>query len=290
MKILIIQEKGRHKANEKFRESLCIKRGLISQGIEAEVWGLNYDTFKIPFNDISKDYDVLFIIENYLTDWLPITEIANSDKLKIFWSIDSHCILSQHIQLCKTLKIDVLLNSTETYLKDFNVNEKYWFPNAYPDELIFPKQEITKSIDIGFCGNINNRGEWINHLDKYKIKKDVFVIGEDMVDCINSYKIHFNRNISNDINYRTFETLGCGTFLLTNYTPNLEKLFVIGEELITYQNKDDLDVKVNFYLNTPHEVYRIAQNGLKRVLKDHTYKERCKQLLEIINKHLTFNQ
>ena len=34
-----------------------------------------------------------------------------------------------------------------------------------------------------------------------------------MVDAINSYYIHFNRNIGDDINYRTFETTGCKTLL-----------------------------------------------------------------------------
>ena len=45
-----------------------------------------------------------------------------------------------------------------------------------------------------------------------------------MVKAINSYKIHFNRNHSKDINYRTFETLGCQTVLVTNNTDRLKDL------------------------------------------------------------------
>lgn len=72
-----------------------------------------------------------------------------------------------------------------------------------------------------------------------------------MVNVINSFKIHFNRNMVYDINYRTFETLGCKIFLLTNYTENLEKLFNIGEHLVTYTSKQDLLQKVNYYLGNP---------------------------------------
>jgi hypothetical protein len=121
MKIVIIQEAGRHEKNKNFRESLNLNRSLNKiDNVESKVWGLNYDEFSIPFNEIEKWCDVIFLIENYTSDWLPITEIQNSKKLKIFWSIDSHCVLQQHQQLCKLLNIDILLNSTEGYIPNFS--------------------------------------------------------------------------------------------------------------------------------------------------------------------------
>ena len=206
--------------------------------------------------------------------------ISNSKKLKIFWSIDSHCVLEQHKQLCRLLNIDILLNSTESYLPNFDglVKKSYWFPNSYPDDLIFSK-DIEKTIDVGFCGN--DRPE-IHYLDKFKIRKDLFVIGDDMVNAINSYKIHFNKNIADDINYRTFETTGCGTFLITNYTPGLEKLFDIGKEIVVYNDLNDLDNKVKYYLENEEEREKIANAGYERSKKDHTYFERAKMLIDII--------
>lgn len=287
MKIVIIQEAGRHDKNKNFRESLNLHRSLSKiEGVESKVWGLNYLDFEKSFSDIEDWCDVLFIIENYTSEWLPVKEISESKKLKIFWSIDSHCVLSQHQQLCKLLKIDILLNSTESYIPMFDglVNKSYWFPNSYPDDLIYPTN-IDKTIDIGFCGNIINRGHLIDHLDKYNIKKDIFIIGNDMVNSINSYKIHFNCNISNDINYRTFETTGCGTFLLTNYTPGLEKLFDIGKEIVVYESIEDMDNKVKYYLDNPEERNKIANAGHERAKKDHTYFERAKKLINIINEN-----
>lgn len=287
MKIVIIQEAGRHDKNKNFRESLNLHRSLSKiEGVESKVWGLNYPDFEKSFSDIEEWCDVLFIIENYTSEWLPSKEISESKKLKIFWSIDSHCILHQHQELCKLLKIDILLNSTESYIPMFEglVNKSYWFPNSYPDDLIY-STNIDKTIDIGFCGNLINRGHLINHLDKYNIKKDIFVIGDDMVNSINSYKIHFNCNISNDINYRTFETTGCGTFLLTNYTPGLEKLFEIGKEIVVYDSVEDLDNKTKYYLDNPEERNKIAKAGHERAKKDHTYYERAKKLIDIINEN-----
>ena len=287
MNIVIIQEAGRHDKNKNFREALNLHRSLSKiDGVESKVWGLNYPDFNIPFSEIEKWADVIFVIENYTSGWLPISEISNSSKLKIFWSIDSHCVLSQHQSLCSILKIDILLNSTEGYIKNYNglVDKSYWFANSYPDDLIYPL-DIEKNIDIGFCGNILNRGHVIDSLDKYGIKKDIFVIGCDMVNTINSYKIHLNCNISNDINYRTFETCGCGTMLLTNYTPGLEKLFDIGKEIVVYESIEDLDNKVKYYLENEDERNMIAETGYQRAKKDHTYFERAKKLIDIINEN-----
>jgi hypothetical protein len=287
MKIVIIQEAGRHEKNKDFREALNLHRSLQKiDRVESKVWGLNYPEFNTKFSDIEKWADVIFIIENYTSEWLPIDEISKSKKLKIFWSIDSHCVLNQHQYLCKLLNIDILLNSTEYYLESFKglVKKSYWFPNCYPDDLMSP-DDTEKIHNIGFCGNVLNRGQLIDYLDKYSIKKDIFVIGQDMVDVIKSYKIHFNCNISNDINYRTFETTGCGTFLLTNYTNGLENLFEIGKEIEVYKSFGELDEKVEYYLKNDEERIKIQNLGYERAKKDHTYFERAKKLIDIINEN-----
>jgi len=107
-----------------------------------------------------------------------------------------------------------------------------------------------------------------------------------MVKSINSYKIHFNKNIRDDINYRTFETCGCKTFLLTNYSPNLEKLFKIGEEIVVYNNLSEIDSIIKYYLENENERVKIENAGYTRVKKDHTYFERSKFLIEIIKKYI----
>ena len=90
--------------NKNFRESLNLHRSLCKiEGVESKVWGLNYPDFEKSFSDIEEWCDVLFIIENYTSEWLPSKEISESKKLKIFWSIDSHCILQQHQEFCKLL-------------------------------------------------------------------------------------------------------------------------------------------------------------------------------------------
>lgn len=285
MKILIIQEKGRHEKNYNFRESLCIQRSLSKLNIESTVWGLNYENFKIPFWDLEKNHDVILLIENYPeTNWLP--DLSKSKKLKLFWSIDSHLVLNQHIEICKKFNIDIVLNSVYGHEKLFHQFQSYFFPNAYCDSLITPLN-THKIHDIGFCGNINNRGPWLEKIGKvYNIKIDNFVIGKDMVEAINSYKIHFNRNISNDLNYRTFETLGCKTFLITNITPGLVELFNIDNHLVTFSQEGDLIEKISYYLKNEDQITKISESGYNHVKLNHTYTARMKTLLNIIEKKI----
>jgi spore maturation protein CgeB len=189
-----------------------------------------------------------------------------------------------HLDICKNIHPDIHLNSTEYYLPYFRKVAKfcYWFPNAYPHDLVKPLN-IEKKYDLGFCGNlIADRNQLLHSIGIVQPKIDSFVIGEKMVEAINSYKIHFNKNISNDINYRTFETLGCKSFLLTNYTQGLEKLFDIGKDLVIYNDISDLRDKIQYFLKNEKEREEIAMHGYNTVIKKHTYDERCKYLLRII--------
>lgn len=286
MNFLLIQEKGRHPANQNFREAQNLKRSIIKLGHQAEVWGLNYENFIIPFDKFEKDCDVIILLENYeVNGWLP--DLSKSKKFKIFWSIDSHCVPQQHVETCNNHKIQLVLCAIENHQILFKKQQTLWFPNAYPDDLIDYKPEIEKKYDIGFCGNYLNRKSWIDLIKtKYKLKEDIFVIGQEMVNAINSYKIHFNRNLADDINFRTFETLGCKTMLITNYTPGLEKLFDFDKHLAVYNSENDLLEKIGFYLNNSDKLNEISNAGYEHVKSNHSYMVRAKQLIEFINKIL----
>lgn len=283
MKILIIQEKGRHPENEQFREALNFHRAFKRLGIGSTVFGLGYNTE--PFQTLEDSHDVILLLENYESgNWIP--DFSMSGNLKIFWSIDSHCALKSHIKTCERLNIDILLNSTESYLQHFKHPNRrcIWFPNCYPSDLIGKREGVPKH-GVGFCGNPVNRGEQISYLiNEVGMRFDRMILGESMVKAVNSYAIGWNKNMANDINYRTFETLGCGTFLLTNYTSGLEKIFNIGEHLITYSSMKDCVEKMKYYLKNDSEREEIAQRGHEHVLKNHTYDVRAQHLIEIIGK------
>jgi hypothetical protein len=278
LKILLIQENGRHNENRHFRECFCLQRGFEKLGHNVTVWGLGHDNFnqKIDFDS----YDLILNLENYGNGWEPNLREVKTKKL--LWSIDSHCrgeqpFLNEFIRG----KYDYLLHST----KDF-VNESYkiWFPNSFDDTLISPR-DIGKKCDVGFCGSLLNRNEYINLLsNNFNFIYDNFVIGDSMVNAINSYKIHWNRNLSNDINYRSFETIGCGIPLVTNYNYQYEELgFIDGENVMMYKDNNEMIFKINQLLSDHNLRESIGKSGLE-LSKQHTYEKRCEFLINLYNK------
>lgn len=284
MKILIIQERGRHKANRDFREALCLKRGIERAGHECVVWGLNYDNFSIPFNEISSDCDAVLSLENYDTGWHP--DISNFRGIKLFWSIDSHCAMENHQRHCTRHKFDLLLMSNIQHAGYFKglVGSAVWFPNGYPSDLIYPDKDVKRDVDIGFCGSIiGNREAWLQLIEsKFSLKRDIFKLGNDMVRAMSSYKIAFNINIGDDINFRTFEATASGALLLTNYTPNLDKLFKINEEIIVYSSHNELLSLIDYFIKNDVEREKISDLGRKRSENYHSYDVRSKQLLTLL--------
>lgn len=278
MKIIIIQENGRHDANRNFRECFSLQRAFKKLNHECDVWGLGHDNF-----DIIPDwnsYDLIFNIENYdTTGWVPSLRSTTKPK-KALWSIDAHCRGEEVFESTfKEGNYDYLLHSTKDFVKeDYHI----WFPNAYDDYLIFPMDDVDKTIDIGFCGSYANRHQLLEYLKtEHGVHLDIFVIGDAMVEAINSYKCHFNLNIGNDINYRSFETIGCGTVLLTNHNPQYEELgFEDGVNCLMYNTEETLTDHINMV--KCKDMKDIAEAGLE-LAKKHTYDERVKSLMERFN-------
>lgn len=276
--ILIIQENGRHDKNRNFRECFCAQRAFKHHGHQADVWGLGHSNYsETPdFNN----YDLIINLENHDdTGWVP--KLNKIKTKKFLWSIDAHVRgISSYLNTAHDGNYDLILQATPEFVNEQSV----WFPNCYDDELIKPIN-MEKTHDIGFCGNIVNRGQLLDLVKKnFNLKLDEFVIGDDMVTAINSYKVHFNCNISVDINYRNFETLGCGTCLLTNYNQHYNSLGMVdGKNCLTYKTTGEMIEKLKFALvnNAFRDI--ISNNGLV-LAKEHTYKKRIEFLLSLLEK------
>ena len=257
------------------------------------MWGRGHESFARPLAEVARDADAVLLLENYDHGWVP--DLSRLRLLRIFWSIDSHVTLRAHVTTCRRQKIHLLLNSTEGYLPHFRAAGRTcaWFPNAYPADLVRPLPEIPKRYPIGFCGNVLNRGAWLDelraefglHVVSFETPagRNYDAIGRGMVRTVNSFRVHWNRNLADDINYRTFETLGCRTLLLTNHTPGLERLFDCERHLALYRDGEDCKAQIRALLADPERIERVAAAGHTHARTHHTYDVRARQLLELIS-------
>ena len=280
MKFLVIQENGRHAKNMHFRECFSLQRALRKHEQECDVWGLRHPNYnnEIDFNS----YDVIINLENYdQKGWVP--DLGKVKAYKMLWAIDTH-VRGQSIyrQEFQRGKYNLILQATRHFVD----NNSEWFPNCFDDTLIGPR-EVSERADVGFCGNVVNRQHWLDLLNKnFKFVSDIFVIGEDMVEAINSYKVHFNKNIAGDINYRSFETIGCKVPLVTNYDKQYEDLgFEDNKNCIMYKDKRDLVDKIRNILTKDKARIDLAQEGYE-LSKRHTYFQRAEELLDLLKRRI----
>ncbi len=84
------------------------------------------------------------------------------------------------------------------------------------------------------------------------------------------------------VNPRTFELAACGAFQLVDERSLLGEVFESGKEVVTFRTSKELKEKIAYYLERPEERKAIAEAGRARVLRDHTYQARLKQMLSYI--------
>ncbi len=115
---------------------------------------------------------------------------------------------------------------------------------------------------------------------------------EEIVKIFSAAKININLHSStyhkgvnpfgDFVNPRMFEIIGCGGFQLVDRRSGLEGMFEENEEIVLFDDLDDLRNKITYYLNNPEERGRIAERGRQRVLREHTYINRMQEMLEFI--------
>lgn len=98
-----------------------------------------------------------------------------------------------------------------------------------------------------------------------------------------SINIHedYQKQFLGDINERTYKIPLAGGFEVVDNVPSLKKYFKLGEELIVAENKKDWFEKIDFFYNNPSRKKLIIEKGRSKILKNHTYKHRIAQILNI---------
>jgi spore maturation protein CgeB len=79
-----------------------------------------------------------------------------------------------------------------------------------------------------------------------------------------------------------------GAFLLTDDKKNLGTLFEPGKEVVTYSSPEEAIKLIDYYLDHPEEREAIARAGQQRTLREHTYHQRLQELVEILERPLSY--
>lgn len=64
--------------------------------------------------------------------------------------------------------------------------------------------------------------------------------------------------------------------------PGLEELFEIGREIVVYKSPQHFRELADYYLAHPAERDAIMERGRARVMRDHTYEQRLRVILDTV--------
>jgi spore maturation protein CgeB len=108
--------------------------------------------------------------------------------------------------------------------------------------------------------------------------------GDALLSVYNSSKIVLN--ITNwdparygALNQRVFDVPATGAFLLTDYSPELEEHYRLGEEIVGYRDLAELRDKARYYLAHDAEREAIARRGYERALTLPTIADRVRAVI-----------
>jgi spore maturation protein CgeB len=126
---------------------------------------------------------------------------------------------------------------------------------------------------------------WMRTGDLRSMLQNHFVAHEEKVRAFRGAKIVLNTLNPSEIwgtNVRTFEACGAGAFQIVDWRPGLGQLFEVGTEVEIFSDLADLRYKIDHYLAAPEERDAIALAGQLRAARDHTYRVRLGQLLDVV--------
>lgn len=164
--------------------------------------------------------------------------------------------------------------------------KKHLFPliNKYKVKIYGNDWTLTNKLK----GYIQKFGQYFNIEPLKHIRKIPLAIEDERKvysSSLISLNIHENhqRRFGSVFNERTFKIIASGGFEITDDVACIRKYFKEGKEIVIAKNKNDWFEKIDYYMKNPDKRLPIIEAGKKKVLAEHTYHDRVKQIINIYN-------
>ncbi len=226
---------------------------------------------------------------------VPLVNLALNDKEHFVGKIRSGRAFGAR-DICRYF--DLCWTSTEDALIKYCVEGALpvYLPEGANPQVHKP-YDLKKTIDVSFVGQCyGNRQAVITELQKRGITVETYGSGwpsgplatEKMVKMYSKSKINLGfGGVSGHkdtfcLKGRDFEIPMSGGLYLTEAHPELDNVFLQGEEILTYSDIYDLYSKITYYLAHPAEAESIREKGHERSLREHTWEMRFEKIFRLI--------
>jgi hypothetical protein len=292
MRILYINKIG---TNAGWGLETFLNQSLLENGVETicvDYQKNSYALARILLN-ITENFDALLLQRGcgYLIP-LEILKSIKRPKFLLFTelvarNLNQHYLLNsgifEHIFFRSLSCIDWVANKGW-----LNQHQMSLFLSAINTDFHRPINTI-KDIDILFVGTLlPRRQKIISELANSFSVTTCSAFGQEMVNLINRAKIILNIHGEDflDTETRVYETLACKGFLLTEKLSS-ENPFQDCIHLVEAKGIKDLKDKIAYYLDSNTSRQEIAEAGYQEVTYNHTFRDRAKQIKQVIEPYVT---
>lgn len=261
---------------------------------QAEQW-IKDDSTDVIFTYLSGELVLPETMRTLNSFGVPMINLSLNDKESFIGKIRNGQATGMR-DICRY--VDICWTSTEDALEKYCVEGglPLYLPEGANPEIHKP-YPVEQSIDVSFVGQCyGNRPAVIQALKDHGIHVETFGYGwpngplstGDMVRMYSKSKINlgFGGVAAHQDTFclkgRDFEIPMSGGLYLTEYSPELERVFAIGKEILTYRTIDELIEKVRHLLDHPDEAEAIREAGYRRALSEHTWKMRFEKIFRLI--------
>ena len=166
--------------------------------------------------------------------------------------------------------------------------DAYWWTHFADTAVQFPIEDI-QEVFVGVTSRGMGGSQFLDTLTMHgdgTIGNQNGMDAEEHTEFLNSGMMVIQHSRWGEVTRRIFEGMACGKLVLCdrlNESKKLEDLFEDGEDIVYYDDMIDCINKMNKYSQNNKERERIAKNGYRKVLENHTQKQRVDFIIEKYN-------
>ena len=250
--------------------------------------------------------DIIFCVLMTYEIWMETLQLIRegSEAALIHWATDDSWKYEQFSRFW----VSVFDLYATTYPSAVTKSEKEGLGNVVLSQWAADSTRMKEPIcakdccyQVSFVGSTyGNRKQWVEALKQRGVDVDTFGYGwpggpvsaGDIAVIMRESQVSLNFGDSGivlekgkpmrsrQIKARVFEVPGAGGLLVTEKAENLEKFFILDEEIVIFDGIDNLVEKIEYLLSHPDKRDAIAQAAYNRTKAEHSYEARFEPLIE----------
>jgi len=252
--------------------------------------------------------DIILVIKGEIISPEALKKLKSLGCPLILWFPDDPRYTNSYIKHILHLYDDIFVVSKQTVkmYEKLGAKRAHYLPMGCDPSIhrrldLTNEERLSLERDLCFIGTFSrHRAKVIKSLKKYRVgvwgsfwgfglgikDKHSSAYGPEMVKIYNSSKIALNIHDQTDYgiktNMRLFESIGSGSFVLSDGENGLKDLFEPKKEIICYTDTNNLAELAEYYLAETSERRKIADLAYNRAHSEHTYNKRLQKLFQSI--------